>query len=123
MSPLLQLGGAAGGSVEPGADDNGQLSNWGPSRLSFLPFIVSSSCSSSWPALQGEHWALYIREGAAFAFHPSFASLAGWQDSSRTSANPCAMPLKKPDPKKEAAKAAPGSEPAFDPKSVKVSEE
>ncbi|NWR47660.1 MLEX protein, partial [Regulus satrapa] len=29
------------------------------------------------------------------------------------------MPLKKPDPKKEAAKAAPGSEPAFDPKSVK----
>lgn len=33
------------------------------------------------------------------------------------------MPLRKPDPKKEAAKAAPGSEPAFDPKSVKVSEE
>ncbi|NWY38983.1 MLEX protein, partial [Sylvia atricapilla] len=33
------------------------------------------------------------------------------------------MPLKKPDPKKEAAKAASGSEPAFDPKSVKVSEE
>ncbi|NWX28618.1 MLEX protein, partial [Notiomystis cincta] len=31
------------------------------------------------------------------------------------------MPLKKPDPKKEAAKAAPGSEPAFDPKSVKLS--
>ncbi|XP_058713772.1 myosin light chain, embryonic isoform X1 [Poecile atricapillus] len=30
------------------------------------------------------------------------------------------MPLKKPDPKKEAAKAAPGSEPAFDPKSVKI---
>ncbi|NXV01568.1 MLEX protein, partial [Cettia cetti] len=30
------------------------------------------------------------------------------------------MPLKKPDPKKEAAKAAPGSEPAFDPKSVKL---
>lgn len=53
MSPLVQLGGAAGGSVEPGADDNGQLSNWGPSRLSFLPFIVSSSCSSSWPAPPG----------------------------------------------------------------------
>ncbi|NXC89648.1 MLEX protein, partial [Cercotrichas coryphoeus] len=30
------------------------------------------------------------------------------------------MPLRKPEPKKEAAKAAPGSEPAFDPKSVKV---
>ncbi|XP_041321391.1 myosin light chain, embryonic isoform X2 [Pyrgilauda ruficollis] len=30
------------------------------------------------------------------------------------------MPLKKPDPRKEAAKAAPGSEPAFDPKSVKI---
>lgn len=40
---------------------------------------------------------------------------------------PSAMPLKKPDPKKEAAKLAPvpepPREPAFDPKSVKVSEE
>lgn len=36
------------------------------------------------------------------------------------------MPIKKPDPRKEAAKAAPAPEPprepAFDPKSVKVSE-
>ncbi|XP_056367955.1 uncharacterized protein LOC130264038 isoform X1 [Oenanthe melanoleuca] len=30
------------------------------------------------------------------------------------------MPLRKPEPKKDAAKAAPGSEPAFDPKSVKI---
>ncbi|KAM7029820.1 myosin light chain, embryonic isoform 2-T2 [Acridotheres tristis] len=30
------------------------------------------------------------------------------------------MPLRKPEPKKEAAKAAAGSEPAFDPKSVKI---
>ncbi|NXU93960.1 MLEX protein, partial [Xiphorhynchus elegans] len=30
------------------------------------------------------------------------------------------MPLKKPDPRKDAGKAALGSEPAFDPKSVKV---
>lgn len=44
---------AAGGFAGAGADDNGQLSSWGPSRLSFLPFIVSSSCSSSWPAPAG----------------------------------------------------------------------